>query len=442
MLGLINHYLLRYRQSKFTKDALILTLGTVVAQALPFLFYPIFGRIFSPSEFGLLATISAIIPILSILASGTYENGILLTKDKKEAAGLVLMILVRSFFILVALWIILDIFSKEIGVFLNESALPQWIFVAPLCAFATVVYNCFNEWCVSNKYFVSLSYNKIINTSSVALGKLGFGFSIFSGSGLILGDLFGRVISAASCVYRAFKLDGTFFSNVKRVEFLPLSKKYSSLQKLLMPDQILNYIGGSLHVFVIGSYFSSKDLGFFSLAASILTVPVTVISAAIKDVFRQRANQEFIQTGSCRKTYIKLFIPIAFISILLSIPIYFLLPKGFTILLGNQWLRAALFAQILLPMFVSNFISMSLGGILVIAQKLWTSLLWQIYTILISILSFYIGIYIYESIEMMLYFFMLGRTSAYIIYILLSYYYIVFFDAHDIAHISNTNTIL
>jgi len=425
MLELLNRYIFSYRQSKFTKDAFVLTLGTVVAQALPFLFYPIFGRIFSPSQFGLLATISAIVPILSILASGTYENGILLTNDKQEAAGLVVMILVRGLLVLVTLWVVLELFSTEISLFLNETALSQWMFVAPLCAFATVIYNCFNEWCVTNKYFISLSYNKIINTSSVALGKLGFGFSIFSASGLILGDLFGRIISAGSCVFRAFQIDGTFFTKVKKSDFLILSKKYSNLPKLLMPDQILNYIGGSLHVFVIGSYFSSEDLGYFSLAASILTVPVTVISAAIKDVFRQRANQEFNETGSCRRTYIKLFIPIAAISILFSIPLYFLLPKGFTILLGEQWSRAALFAQILLPMFVSNFISMSLGGVLIIAQKLWASLLWQVYTIIISIVSFYIGIYVYESIEMMLFFFMVARTSAYIIYIFLSYYYTV-----------------
>jgi O-antigen/teichoic acid export membrane protein len=319
----------------------------------------------------------------------------------------------------------MEVFSLQISAILNEPDLSRWMFVAPVCAFATVVYNCFNEWCVTNKYFVGLSINKIINTSSIALGKLGFGFSLFSASGLILGDLLGRIISAGTCVFRAFQLDGSFFAKVKRTEFLPIYKKYNNLPKLLMPDQILNYIGGSLHVFVIGSYFSIADLGFFSLAASILTVPVTVISAAIKDVFRQRANQEFIETGSCRPTYVKLLLPISVLAIVFSIPLYFLLPKGFTLLLGEQWSRAALFAQILLPMFVSNFISMSLGGVLVIAQKLWASLSWQVFTIIVSILSFYIGIYVYKSMEMMLWFFMIARTSAYIIYILLSYYYSV-----------------
>lgn len=420
---MVGRFLNLYKSSKFTQDALLLTLGTIVAQALPFIFYPVFGRIYTPAQFGLLATISAIVPILAIVASGTYENGVLLANDKKEAASLIIMILIRSFLILLGVSFLMEIFSVQISHLLNEPELINWMFVAPVCAFATVIYNCFNEWCVTNKYFASLSVNKIFNTSSVALGKLGFGFSIFSASGLILGDLLGRLISAVSCLFRALQMDKASFNSVKRLELLGIASKHKNLPKLLMPDQILNYVGGSLHVFVIGAFFSSSDLGFFSLAASILTVPVTVVSAAIKDVFRQRANQEYNETGSCRKTYVKLLIPISICAIGCSVPIYFLLPKGFSLLLGDQWNRAALFAQILMPMFVSNFISMSLGGVLIIAQKFWASLSWQIYTILVSIISFYLGIYVFKSIESLLFYFMVARTSAYLIYIYISYYY-------------------
>ena len=237
---MIGRYLNFYKSSKFTQDAMLLTLGTIVAQALPFIFYPVFGRIYTPAQFGLLATISAIVPILAIVASGTYENGVLLASDKKEAASLVIMILIRSFLILLGVAVLMEIFSVQISHLLNEPELSKWMFVAPVCAFATVIYNCFNEWCVTNKYFASLSVNKIINTSSVALGKLGFGFSIFSASGLILGDILGRLISAVSCLFRALQMDKASFNNVKRSELLGIASKHKNLPKLLMPDQILN----------------------------------------------------------------------------------------------------------------------------------------------------------------------------------------------------------
>jgi O-antigen/teichoic acid export membrane protein len=401
----------------------LLTIGTIVAQILPFLFYPYFSRIFSPSDFGLFATISTLIPFFAILASGTYENSILLSKDKQEAASLIVMILIRSSFILFLSWLIFEIFAIQIGELLNEKRLEKWIFIIPICSFATIIYNLFNEWCVTHKYFMALSVNKIINTSSIAIGKLLFGLSSLISNGLILGDLFGRALTAIICIIRVSQRDSFIFSRVKMNDLRSLSTKYNNFPRLYLPDQFLNLIGGSLHVFVIGIFFSSEDLGYFSLAASILTVPVTVVSSAIKDVFRQRANQYYSETGSCRVLYIKLLVPIAILTIILSIPFYYLLPKGFSVFFGKNWSRAGMFAQILLPMFVTNFISMSLGGVLLISKKYIVSLLWQAGTILLSIFAFFFGICIYNSIEFMLYFFMIARTIAYLIYIVLSYYY-------------------
>lgn len=419
----IRNYLTLIQNSDFAKNAALLTIGTIVAQALPFLFYPYFSRVFSPSDFGLYSTLSALVPFFSILASGTYENGILICKDKQESAALVVMILIRAFLVLLCCLILVSIFSTEIGELFDEKKLEKWIFFIPIFSFATVIYNVFNEWCVTYKYFTLLSVNKIINTSSIAIGKFLLAVNSIISSGLIMGDLLGRVISAIICIIRIWQKDYFVFSSIKLIEIRSMPTKYSNFIKLYLPDQFLNLIGGSLHVFVIGIYFSSKDLGYFSLAASILTVPVTVISSAIKDVFRQRAYQYYSETGSCRSLYIKLLLPITIFTIILSIPTYYLLPKGFLIFFGENWVRAGLFAQILLPMFVSNFISMSLGGVLVISQKYTVSLLWQAATIIFSIISFFIGIYLYNDLEWMLFYFMIARTFAYLLYIILSYYY-------------------
>ncbi len=420
---IIRNYLTLIKNSDFAKNAALLTVGTIVAQGLPFLFYPYFSRVFSPSDFGLYSTMSALVPFFSIFASGTFENGILICKDKQESAALVLMILIRAFLVLLCCLFVVTIFAVEIGQIFDEKKLEKWVYIIPIFSFVTVIYNVFNEWCVAYKYFTLLSFNKIINTSSIAIGKFMLAVNSYISSGLILGDLLGRVISAIICLIRIWQKDYFVFSNIKLAEIKSMPTKYINFVKLYLPDQFLNLIGGSLHVFVIGIFFSSKDLGYFSLAASILTVPVTVISSAIKDVFRRRAYQDYSETGSCRFLYVKLLLPIALFSIILSIPTYYLLPKGFLLFFGENWVRAGLFAQILLPMFVSNFISMSLGGVLVVSQKYTISLLWQVATIVFSIIAFFIGIYIYNDLEWMLFYFMIARTVAYILYIILSYYY-------------------
>lgn len=419
----LSWFKINYRNSDFTKNALLLTFGTVLAQILPILFYPLLGRIYDPTDFGLLATILAIIPFVTIIASGMYENAILLADSKQESADLIGFIFLRSLLLSLVIGFILNIFSSQISSWFNEPELSNWLFVIPISAFATVIYNCFNEWCVRNKYFLNLSFNKIYNTSSVTLSKVTFGVFRLVNNGLIFGDLLGRTFTALLCIYKAIQLDKSFFQQIKIKNFKILSKKFSNFSAYLVPDQILNYIAGSMHIFFIASYFSINELGHFSIAASLLTVPVTVISSSIKDVFRQKANEEFVLTGSCRSTYLRLLKPVTIFSLLLFIPLYFILPSVFTLFMGSKWITAGYYSQLLLPMFAMNFISMSVGGVLIITNNIKISLYWQIFTIVATIVSFYIGIFWFKTIEATLVSFMIARSIGYLLHIIISYYY-------------------
>ena len=107
-------------KGEFAKNALILTVGTSVAQAFPILFYPILGRIFSPSDFGLLATLTSITAILVTLSTGQYQGSILIAKTKKEATNIIGLVLLLSFSILLITTIIFFVFSDLIAGSLNE----------------------------------------------------------------------------------------------------------------------------------------------------------------------------------------------------------------------------------------------------------------------------------------------------------------------------------
>lgn len=413
----------RYKGSEFLKNSFILTFGTLIAQILPLIFYPLFGRIYSPNEFGVLASITAIIPILTLLASGMYEGAILVSKSKVEAANIIGLIIVRSFIVLVFISILFAFFSAEISRLLKDSNVSDWLFVTPISAFAMVIYSCFNEWCVTYKYFFSLSLNKIINTSSVAIGKTVFGVLNLFGNGLVIGDFVGKSISGFSCIYGAYKFDRKYFSKIRIRKFRSLAIRYINFPRFLMTDQIFNNLGGSLHVFFIGVFFNNKELGFVSMSMTLLTVPVTVISSAIKDVFRQKASREYFKTGNCRPLYIKILKPLIIFTILFFSILYFFLPNIFVFVLGAQWVKSGLYSQILIPMFISNFVSMSLGGILIISNKIKVSLLWQLYTIATTTIAFCVGYYYFNDIEITIFLFMIARTISYILYGILSYYF-------------------
>ena len=410
-------------KGEFAKNTLTLTLGTSIAQFFPLLFYPILGRIFTPEEFGLLATLTSITAILGVLATGKYDQGILIADSKKEAADLVGFTVLLSLIVLTISFITLQVFSSQVAGWFSEPLLSKWLWIPPLNAFVIIIFNSFNEWCVRHKYFTILSWNKITNSASHTLGKVFFGFVKISGNGLVVGDLLGRTFSAGTCVYRAWRIDRSVLSKISTKQFKVLSKKYIDFPKYLLPDQLINTLGVAIPVLFIGVYFNSTEVGYYSMTMQVLSLPISLISRAVRDVFRQRANEDFVKHGNCISIYKKLLVRLTLLGLIGSFAIIAFLPSIFGFVLGQQWEIAGQYSQILLPMMTLSFISMSLSGVFVVVRKMKISLLWQIYYTAITVTSLLIGFFIFKTMMGTLLCFAVGRGSAYLLYIILSYKY-------------------
>lgn len=410
-------------KSEFARNAYTLTLGTSIAQAFPLLFYPILGRIFTPAEFGLLATLTSITSILAVTATGKYESSILITKTKKDAVNIVGLVLILSVSFLLISCLILFVLSNQLNHWLNEPNLKKWLFVCPISAFAIIIFNCYNEWCVRNKYFIVLSWNKIKNSAAITLSKLFFGFIKISSSGLVIGDLIGRVFSAGGCIFSALRKDKSDFIQMSHKRMRVLAKRYIEFPKFIFPGQLLNTIGGQLPVLIIGSFFNSREVGYFSMTMSVLSVPISVISNAIRDVFRQRANEEYQKRGNCVHIFVRIIKKLAIWTALGCLILYFTLPTIFSLVLGDQWRTAGEYSKILCPMIALSFICDSLSGIFIITNKMKIALFWQMYYVGITILSLFVGYAFIQNIRATIICFAIGRCSAYLLDIYLSYRY-------------------
>lgn len=409
--------------SEFARNAFKLTIGTTIAQLFPIIFYPILGRIFTPDEFGLLAVLGTITAILTIIATGKYEMSIIVADSKNEAANIVGLVLLLSSIILLISFFLILCFSGTISFWFNEPELSKWLFISPITAFVIIIYNSYNEWCVLNKYFNFLSWNKITNAAATTLSKLFFGFVNIIGNGLIFGDLLGRSMSAGACVFRALKNDKQVFSQITFKNSIKAGQKYIDFPKFIMPDQLLSSLGQSLPVILIGIYATNMEVGYYSMTLMVLTVPLSVIGAAIRDVFRQRANEDFKNKGNCKGIYKNLLKKISILSITVSLAIVWILPAIFSFVLGEQWLVAGIYSQILLPMIVLSFISMSLSGVLIITGKMKVSMYWQMFYLVTTFLGLIIGFIVFDSVEAALIGLTIARSFSYVVYIHLSFKY-------------------
>jgi O-antigen/teichoic acid export membrane protein len=410
-------------KGEFAKNALTLTIGTSIAQAFPILFYPILGRIFTPAEFGMLATITAITSILAVLATGKYESSILISDTKQDAANIVVLVFLLSFLFLLISFLVLLIFSNQFDRWFNIPGIKNWLFVCPISAFAIIIFNCYNEWCVRNKYFVKLSWNKIINSAATTLSKLFFGIVKILTNGLVIGDLIGRLISAVGCVFRVLRKDKNAFIQVSFKRMRVLAMRFIEFPKYSLPGQLIDTYNSQLPTLMIASYFHSSEVGYYAMAGSLLSVPANVISEAVMNVFRQRANEEWVQNGNCRNIYNKVVRLMFFIIVPTSIVLMFVLPDLFSFLLGRNWRIAGIYARILVPNVAILFMFQVVAAVFIIANKIKVSFIWQIFSITLTIISLYIGYFLFKDIRITLICYVIARCIANSVRFYLTYKY-------------------
>jgi O-antigen/teichoic acid export membrane protein len=202
-----------------------------------------------------------------------------------------------------------------------------------------------------------------------------------------------------------------------------LAKKYIEFPKFSLPGQLIDTFNTQLPTLTIASFFFSTETGYYTMAGNLLSVPASVIAVAVKDVFRQRANEEWIRYGNCHQIYKKTVRIMFAVIVPIAILLFIILPDLFSILLGQNWRISGIYSRILLPNVVILFMFQVVDAVFIIANKMKASFLWQIYSVSLTISSLCIGCLIYKDIRMTLISYVIARSIANLTRFYLTYKY-------------------
>src|SRR5690606_34831965 len=87
------------RRNRFFNNVIVAMTGVAAAQLITFLLMPVITRLYTPQDFGLLATFTALIGILAPLATLSYTNAISIPKDDDNAVSIAKLSIFSTIFI-------------------------------------------------------------------------------------------------------------------------------------------------------------------------------------------------------------------------------------------------------------------------------------------------------------------------------------------------------
>ena len=405
--------------SEVKKNLLTLMGGTAIAQCIPILCAPLLTRLFTPDEFGIYANFMAVAAFLIVFISGKYELAIILPKQNNEAINILSLSCLLALFFSIVLFFLFLLFAKPVSTLLRVDNLHNVMWLIPISAFFATIYSIFNEWCIRKKKFVTLSKNKISNTSGIAGSSLFFGLTKTT-SGLIYGQLVGQFLSSSLAFYRVFKEDVHLLKHVSIRKMKYFSIKYLNFAKFYIPGQFINTLTGQLPILMLTYKFGIYEVGLFSLTERVLGVPLTFLGNSFKDVFKQRAAEEYRTTGNCLDIYKKTMYALLGLSIIPFVLLFIGAPFLFTWVFGSEWYEAGVYARILCLMYLINFLCLPTSWMFVIAEKQKLELIWQFIFSVLTVGPLIAGI-MTGSVKETLIYFCIGRSIAYLIHIFLTY---------------------
>lgn len=336
------------KDTKFFSDVLKLVTGSGFVQVFRVLISPILSRLFLPEYFGILQNYLSIVKPLGVVSSLRYDRAILLPKERKEAANMLVLSLGISFLFSASMFLLVWLFGEQVAAALNSPELAKYLWFIPLSIAALGFFEALRQWNSRARKYMRLS---IAQVGSEVLGEglmTGFGFAGFtSGSIMILMQVIGQVFATLAFSYLVFKEDLKYI--LDNLDWKIIREGISKYKKFPLFNLWSNLISNAaLYIpsILLSMYFSPTIAGYYAMGNNAIRLPVTVFGNSVGQVFYQRCAKAYHEGGmrSILEGTLKYLILISLFPMLL---ISIIGKELFVVVFGSSWADAGIYSQIL-----------------------------------------------------------------------------------------------
>jgi O-antigen/teichoic acid export membrane protein len=163
-------------------------------------------------------------------------------------------------------------------------------------------------------------------------------------------------------------------------------------------------------IFLITYKFSFAILGFYSMAIRAITTPAGMVGSAVGQVVFSKYSKIYNKTQDIEYEVLSIIKKLFIYATPLFIIIFFILPPFFSLVFGEEWEEAGIYAQILLPYIYLNFIVSPVSNVPFIVKKVKQYFTVSLTGNLLSVTAFAITVFVSNDFIISLTVFSLTRV--------------------------------
>lgn len=328
----------------------------MAAQAIAALSMPVLTRLYSPSDFNLLAVYASVLGLIAVVSSLRFNIAIPLPEEPVEGLSLLILSLMSTagFACLTALPVI---FAPEATAkLLGQPALRPYLWMIPIGVGLASSYDSLQYWASRKRQFALITRTRMVRAVGGAGTQLGIGFVQLSPFGLILGHMIYGGLGVVGLARALWRDDRSLLQTITWTRLWSAARAYRKQPFFSVPEAVFNTVGLELAIIIIAAAAVGPEAGFLTLAMRVMGLPMALIGSSVAQVFlveapvRARAGTLSPFTRRTMRALLKTGAPPLILAGALS-------PWLFPVVFGAEWARAGVIVAWLTPMFILQFIA-------------------------------------------------------------------------------------
>lgn len=374
-------------KTKNFKGVLSLLAGNTISTVVATIGGLLLANFYGPENYGVYKVFLSYISILPILTGLRLDNVMIMQRGSTEIRNLFSGIIIISFFLT---FLIISVMILLKGLDIISFKLPYPILVLMGVGGVLSVWNLTqNNLFTKYKLFKQISASLVIASLTGVIFQTIFYLFGWMETGLIYGWLIGLT---ASFIYNVQVSKG----RLRKVN-IPLFKQNVREHKRIVlfsyPSDAINAVANNIMPILVIMYFSKSEVGIYSMAFTILSVPLMLLSSSVSRVYFQKAvSMNYADKSGLYKLTRKVIYPnvlsiFVFVILINTIGVYLL---GF--FFNEKWSSLGSYLLALSFWILARSAMNPISPIVVVINKNHYSLIFNIYLLLVNFIALYLGV--------------------------------------------------
>ncbi len=396
----LKEYFLKLVRSPFSRNVIIASSGSVIAQAITILFSPLVSRIYGAEAFGLLGTFTALVAVLTPIAALTYPIAIVLPKNDNDAKGIASLSMRIALIICLLVSLGLLIGNDKILALLNADSIHKYIWLVPITMLFATWLQTAQQWLFRKKQFMVAARVTVTKTIISSIAKVSIGWFHPLASVLIVITVIDNFLYALLLNLGIKRKEGVMLSGKRtssKTSLRDLAIKHKDFPLYRSPIAFVNAASQHLPVLLLASLFGPASAGFYVLGIRILSIPSEIIGRSVGNVFYPRINEASNSGENLTRLIVKATLALAAIGCIPFAVVIVFGPVLFGFVFGSEWIEAGVYARWMTFMLFFMFINKPAIAAVPVLNVQRGYMIYGFITAAIKLATLYIGFIIFKS---------------------------------------------